>query len=145
MRKAAMIGLVVILGFILVAPAWGGPGCGKSCAKSCGITTCPMKAKTDSLTASGHMCTPDGKCQCVTVNITGLKDAEGETNLTKALSETPGVLKVYAFDSKTGKASLCLDPEKIKADDLVKIIGAMGYKAEVDLSAAKTCDNKDKK
>jgi len=54
-----------------------------------------------------------------------------ENALTKTLGSVDGVLNVIRVSHKDGIAELCINPTKVKDDDLTKVVVAKGYKAEI--------------
>jgi hypothetical protein len=147
-KRAAIVLLTVVVCVALTAmPVWAEAGCAKKCAKSCGVTTCPMNKQAGDKTAGvdgkehapGHACDYKGTCAYVTLKVSGIADAETEAKLTKTLGEVKGIVKVYSFDRGTSQASLCYDPTIIKSDDLAKVVSEKGFKAEIVPGSVQSC------
>jgi len=131
---------------ISVAPALAGSETKKDCAKTCPMTTCPMHQKADEAKKvdaqpmdAEHNCDYKGKCEYVVLTVKGLSDGDSEAKMTKSLADEKGVVKVYAVDAKAGTASVCYDPDLVKQEDLVKVIGKLGF--EVTVASVKSCKN----
>jgi copper chaperone len=106
-------------------------GCAKTCAVPCG-TKVDDKAKTDGKLIGAKVdCDYKGKCEAISLNITGMTCDGCESSITTALMNQDGVIKVVSIDHKTGLATVCFDPTKVESDNLAKLVTKKGYKAEI--------------
>nr|MBN2278706.1 heavy-metal-associated domain-containing protein [candidate division Zixibacteria bacterium] len=123
------------LGFLLVivstSLSLAGPGCpsGKTPAdcKMAGTPACPsmIKAETDKKVEENVQCAD------VTLTIEGMKDAESEAAISKAVTAMEGVIKVQSISASEGKAVVCFDPKKADAAKIASVIEGAGFKARV--------------
>ena len=139
MKKTTLLGLTLIIGAIFIsAPVFAGPGCGLSkkdasaCAKTCGIKTAQTaeaKAeKTDGkLIGSDTKCDYTGKCEHLSLNISGMTCTGCENTITTALSGEKGVIRIVSVDHKSGQAMVCFDPDKVKSANLAAVVTKTGY------------------
>jgi len=151
-KKTALFGLTLIIGIIFIsAPVFAGSGCGLSkkdasaCAKICGIKTAQAtEAKADKtdgkLIGSDAKCDYTGKCDHLSLNISGMTCAGCENTITTALNGEKGVIRVVSVDYKSGQAMVCFDPDKVKSEDLAAVVTKTGYKAEIIPATAMTTD-----
>ena len=134
MKKNLILTIVVVFSFmamtnlVLAGPGCGSKsktasaGCSKTCAEICGIKV------DDKVTAD---CDYKGKCEVVSLNITGMTCDGCESSITTALMEQKGVFKVVSIDHKTRLATVCFDPIKTDSDKLAKLVTKKGYKSEI--------------
>ena len=129
-----------------------GPGCSVSkgdkaaCAKTCGINDAKAeKTEGQMINADGKAgCDYAGKCETISMNITGMTCGGCESSITTALMKQDGVIKVLAIDHKSGTATVCFDPTKVKSDKLASLVTEKGYKAEIMPAVATTGVDADK-
>lgn len=151
MKKTLLIGsLFLAVATLVISPGAAFGGEEKSCAKKCQVTTCPFNQKADTTAKAqvdkapaGHDCDYTGKCEFLALNVAGLKDADGETEITRILADEKGVVKVCSVDAKSGLASLCYNPDLINAEALADMVIKAGYKAKIEPGAVKPCSSPD--
>lgn len=128
MRKAIqIIALTIIMASLLVAPAFAGPDCSADHSKNAStIKTgkCPPEC--------AKLCEEhEGQCEHRMIAVQGMTCTGCENTLKKTLSSVDGVLAVICVSHKDGVAEVCIDPTKVKDEDLTKAVVAKGYKAEI--------------
>ncbi len=130
--------IVALFAMAVVAmPAFAGPGCSKTCAKTCGVSAkmCATD-KTDDKAKIGSA----EKCVDAVLAVDGMTCPGCEGKVTKALESVDGVIRVLSVDHQSGKAFVCFDPAKTEAAKLAEIIKKeVGYKAK---EVAMTDDDK---
>lgn len=141
MRKIATLGLTAVFAVAILAnPLLAGPGCtaGKkdpaSCAKICttkGLDKSEGASTDGKLIGAAHDCDYKGKCETISMNITGMTCTGCESSITTALMKQEGVIEVLSIDHKTGQAMVCFDPEKVESAKLASVVANKGYKASV--------------
>jgi len=129
--------LSFLLVFVSAALVFAGPGCGKKEASNCamaGTPACPsmLKANADKKAEENVACSD------VTLTIEGMKDADSETQISKAVTGIDGVIKVVSISQTEGKAVVCFDPKKADATKIASVVEDAGFKARVT-GEAKTC------
>jgi len=120
-RKSIIFGLAFLLIMALgVMPVMAGKACGDVEVKL---------GKTDAKKA----CCPeiDGKCETISISVTGMTCGGCENGLKSALKGTQGVTNVVKVSHKENLAVVCIDPTKTKSDMITKMITSKGYKAEM--------------
>ena len=142
MRKVLFFGLMTIalISFASIN-AIAGDGCPHSktlktstqkagCSASKGVTIESASAEATAQQIA-KCCDYAGKCEMRTVSIKGMTGGGCEKDVSAALSEVPGVIKVARVCHKDGVAELCIDPTKVKDATLTKTVTNKGFKAEV--------------
>lgn len=138
------MGFLVVFAFmamtnlVLAGPGCGGSkaeasaaGCSKSCAKTCDIKLGDKAGTDGKLIGAKADCDYKGKCETISMNITGMTCGGCESSITTELMKQEGVFKVVSIDHKSGQATVCFDPTKVESDKLAKLVTKKGYKAEV--------------
>lgn len=146
MKTTLILGLTVLFALVIsFAPAVAGSDAQMDCAKKCQVTSCPMQQKANAQQAKAeekkaeHECSYEGKCELLVIKVDDLSGEDVDAKLTKTLTDTKGVVKVCAVDTKAGTASFCYDPDIVKKDDLVKSVTKAGFKASVETGSAQCC------
>ena len=112
---------------LMTAPAFAESAC-----KMAAMTgKCPMSVKSCATTAADSAAMKQGNCSGITLAIEGMKDAEAESQISKALAAENGVICVKSISSKDGQAVVCVNPEKTEAVKLVNAVTALGYKTKL--------------
>lgn len=140
MKKNLILTVMIVFAFmamtnlVMAGPGCAGSkektssvGCSKACAKICGIKV-DDKAEADS--------DYKGKCEVVSMNISGMTCGGCESSITTALMKQEGVFKVVSIDHKSGLATICFDPTKVESDKLAKLVTKKGYKTEIMAAVA---------
>ncbi|MDD4052200.1 MAG: hypothetical protein PHR28_09935 [candidate division Zixibacteria bacterium] len=151
MKKVLIIGLALAFCLSLTAMnVWAGDETPKKdCTKTCPVKTCPMQKKAeteaaaaaakDSTTAMQHDCKHEGKCESVTLGLEGIAAGDTGEKIVQALTGKDGIHKVNAIDPKTGQMVVCYNPDKIKGEELTKMVTELGYKVVVVPASEKKC------
>lgn len=110
-----------------------GPGCSAKdkagCTKTCDIKG--DKADGELINAKADCDYTAGKCETISMNIAGMHCGGCESSISAALMKQDGVIKVVSIDYKSGTATVCFDPAKVKSDKLATLVTQKGYKAEI--------------
>jgi hypothetical protein len=148
-KKVSIIGLALMLCLSFAAVnIWAGDEAPKKdCAKTCPVKTCPMQKKAeaeaaaakDSTAAMQHDCKHEGKCESLTLGFQGMPEGDTGEKIVQALTGKEGIHKVNAIDPKTGQMVVCFNPDKIKGDELTKLVSELGYKVAVVPASEKKC------
>ncbi len=148
MKKVFIIGLALTFCLSFAATnLWAGDDAAKmDCTKTCPVKTCPMQKKAeaaaaakDSTTAMQHDCKHEGKCESLTLRLEGTRADNNAERITKALTGKDGIHKVDAVDPKSGQVVVCFNPDKIKGEELTKLVAELGYTVAAAPEAKKTC------
>ena len=146
MKKAVILGLTLFVFVAFIGAPLSQAQCGGSkgklpdCAKTCGLKTAKTTDKADKTQAGMISAEEKAKADAemkaagyefANLNIKGMTCTGCEAMITKALSGQDGVVKVCAIDHKTGQATVCYDPAKVKSDGLISTITKAGYKTEL--------------
>lgn len=148
-KKNFILTIMVVFAFMaMVNLAMAGPGCPgekSKTAKAACAKVCASKAEGTSETTTATTtkwaeckkgeahagCEHKGKCEKLTLDISGMTCGGCESSVTKTLMNQDGVFKVVSIDHKSGKAVVCFDPTKTESVDLVKAVTKMGYKTVI--------------
>lgn len=148
MKRVFIFGLALTfcLSFAAMSLWAGTDDAKKDCTKTCPVKTCPMQKKAaeaaaakDSTAAMQHDCKHEGKCESVTLGLEGIPAGDNGEKITKALTGKAGIHKVNPIDPKTGQMVVCYDPDRIKGEELTKLVSEMGYKVAVVPASEKKC------
>lgn len=148
MKKIFVLGLALTFCLSLAAMnVWAGDESPtKDCTKTCPVKTCPMQKKAaeaaaakDSTVAMQHDCKHEGKCESLTLGLEGLPAGDTGEKIVQALTGKDGIHKVNAVDPKTGQMVVCFNPDKIKGEELTKMVSELGYKVAVVPGTEKKC------
>lgn len=149
MKKNFILTIMVVFAFMAMANlAMAGPGCTgdkSKTAKTGSAKTCAAKAAGTSETTTATAvkwaeckkgeahadCDHKGKCETISLDITGMTCGGCESSVTAGLMKQEGVFKVVSIDHKSGVAVICFDPTKTKSADLADAVTKLGYKAVI--------------
>jgi hypothetical protein len=148
-KKVLIIGLALAfcLSFTAMSVWAGDETPKKDCAKTCPVKTCPMQKKAEAAAAAAkdstavmqHDCKHEGKCESLTLGLEGLPAGDNGEKIVQALTGKDGIHKVNAVDPKTGQMIVCFNPDKIKGEELTKLVAELGYKVAVVPASEKKC------
>ncbi|NMC43518.1 MAG: hypothetical protein GYA46_06335 [candidate division Zixibacteria bacterium] len=149
MKKVLIIGLALAfcLSFTAMSVWAGDDAPKKDCTKTCPVKTCPMQKKAeaaaaaakDSTAAMKHDCQHEGKCESLTLGLQGMATGDNGEKIVQALTGKAGIHKVNPIDPKTGQMVVCFNPDKIKGEELTKMVSEMGYKVAAVLGSETKC------
>jgi copper chaperone CopZ len=175
MKKALMMGLACLaLLALMAAPTFACGGDKTTSASTTTGTdgklvsadskgTCSGMKEASAKTADGKSCCAKGAsatsasatedcskcpytgCEMVNMSIKGMTCGGCESTIRASLEKVPGVMKVMSVSYKDGKALVCMDPKKCKAESLTSAVSDKGYEAEVIPAVATSTDAKDAK
>lgn len=79
-------------------------------------------------------------CVLTNISIKGMTCGGCEKSVTRALLETPGVVKVVKVSFKDGLALVAVDPTKSESNGLIQAVSSQGFDAQIIPAVARTSD-----
>ena len=107
----------------------------KTVGADCGSKATAQLAGADCSAACAGIA---GKCEKVSMNISGMTCTGCEDGIKTALTKMDGVIAVQSISHKDGSATVCFDPNKIKADAVTTAISNKGYGVKLMPAVATT-------